>query len=109
MSVLSFAKMPLTGDPALEPLGPWPIPLADRSSRLRKLARRIVRTFALAMFEHRMRKAARELQRFDDRLLRDIGLNRGEIDHMVRYGRPGAPSPFAGDWQAWSSAWPAPK
>jgi uncharacterized protein YjiS (DUF1127 family) len=40
----------------------------------------------------RRRSAVRELQRFDDRTLADIGLTRGEIEFMVRYGWSMPPS-----------------
>jgi uncharacterized protein YjiS (DUF1127 family) len=33
------------------------------------------------------RRAMRSLASLDDRLLRDIGLDRGQIDHAVRQGR----------------------
>ena len=34
-----------------------------------------------------LRSATRTLQKFDDRILADIGLRRGEIEHVVRNGR----------------------
>ncbi|HET9903442.1 MAG TPA: DUF1127 domain-containing protein [Xanthobacteraceae bacterium] len=42
-----------------------------------------------AIMESRYRRAAREIRNLDDRLLRDIGINRSEIDSIVRYGRMG--------------------
>jgi|SRR5262245_57965167 len=36
------------------------------------------------------RRAMRSLASLDDRLLRDIGLDRGQIDHAVRQGRQAA-------------------
>jgi uncharacterized protein YjiS (DUF1127 family) len=41
----------------------------------------------LARHELYLRSATRTLQRFDDRSLADIGLRRGEIEHVVRNGR----------------------
>ena len=35
----------------------------------------------------RQRRDILELQRMDDRLLADIGITRGEVEHMVRNGR----------------------
>ena len=35
----------------------------------------------------RLRREARRLMAFDDRMLRDIGLGRGEIERAVRGGR----------------------
>ncbi|MGO1080560.1 DUF1127 domain-containing protein [Inquilinus sp. CA228] len=37
--------------------------------------------------EHRVRHDLAELRAADDRLLADIGLARGQIDHAVRHGR----------------------
>jgi uncharacterized protein YjiS (DUF1127 family) len=37
--------------------------------------------------EHRSRRAISELERLDDRLLRDIGLLRSDIPFAVRHGR----------------------
>jgi len=36
------------------------------------------------------RRAMRSLASLDDRMLRDIGLERGQIEHAVRQGRQGA-------------------
>jgi uncharacterized protein YjiS (DUF1127 family) len=36
---------------------------------------------------HRLRRAARELESLDDRLLKDIGVSRSAIGAAVRYGR----------------------
>src|SRR6516162_1008802 len=55
--------------------------------------------------KQRLRSAVRELQRLDDRMLRDIGVTRGEIESAVHDGRPlsrktkpraAAPCPFKG-------------
>jgi uncharacterized protein YjiS (DUF1127 family) len=45
-----------------------------------KLARRLAH-------EVYLRNATRTLQQFDDRILADIGVRRGEIEHAVRKGR----------------------
>ena len=45
-----------------------------------KLARRLAH-------EVYLRSATRTLQQFDDRILADIGVRRGEIEHAVRKGR----------------------
>ncbi len=38
------------------------------------------------------RRARAALSEFDDRMLRDIGITRMEIEHMVRYGNSGRDS-----------------
>ena len=37
--------------------------------------------------QRRLRRAERDLETFDDRMLRDIGIGRSEIRHAVRRGR----------------------
>lgn len=44
---------------------------------------------AAATNELKQRQAARELNSFSDTELRDIGVTRGSIDEVVRYGREG--------------------
>lgn len=48
-----------------------------------ELERRLARELCL-------RSATRTLQQFDDRMLADIGIRRGEIEHVVRNGRSAA-------------------
>jgi uncharacterized protein YjiS (DUF1127 family) len=59
---------------AARALATWVRVLFVRSTRL-------VHDFAA---ERRRRKAMRELQRLDDRMLKDIGIRRGEIEVVVR-------------------------
>jgi uncharacterized protein YjiS (DUF1127 family) len=37
-------------------------------------------------FELEVRRSLREIQSFDDKMLRDIGLQRGGIEHALRHG-----------------------
>ena len=37
-------------------------------------------------FELEVRRSMREVQGFDDKMLRDIGLQRGGIEHALRHG-----------------------
>ncbi len=37
-------------------------------------------------FELEVRRSLREVQGFDDKMLRDIGLQRGGIEHALRHG-----------------------
>ena len=47
-----------------------------------------IKSFARALLRwQRQRHDIMELQRMDDRLLADIGITRGEAEHMVRNGR----------------------
>jgi uncharacterized protein YjiS (DUF1127 family) len=52
-----------------------------------RLAARIARLLSTAIQEYQARRAIRRLMEFDDRLLRDIGVGRGEIERVVRSGR----------------------
>jgi uncharacterized protein YjiS (DUF1127 family) len=55
---------------------------------VRVLALRGVRLARRLAAERSRRRAAFELQQFDDRALADMGLKRGEIEFAVRNGRP---------------------
>jgi uncharacterized protein YjiS (DUF1127 family) len=46
--------------------------------------------------EWRLRQDIRTLRQFGDRTLRDMGLTRGEIEHVVRNGRPWHAMDWAG-------------
>ena len=48
---------------------------------------RVARLIAWIRAEHRVRRDLAQLRAADDRLLADIGLARGQIDHAVRHGR----------------------
>jgi uncharacterized protein YjiS (DUF1127 family) len=61
---------------------------ADRWSAFRyALTRRIRTLIASLAAEQRRRRAIDELHTFDDRMLADIGVTRGDIDNAVRFGR----------------------
>jgi uncharacterized protein YjiS (DUF1127 family) len=46
--------------------------------------------------EWRLRRDIRTLRQFEDLTLRDMGLTRGEIEHVVRHGRPWHAMDWAG-------------
>jgi uncharacterized protein YjiS (DUF1127 family) len=52
-----------------------------------RMAAGIARLVATAVRRHRARRATRRLMAFDDQLLRDIGVGRGEIERVVHRGR----------------------
>jgi uncharacterized protein YjiS (DUF1127 family) len=76
---------------------PAPWPYADRAdhpgavSGVRKAWLRIasgIRSYRAALArKRRLRHAMAELEGLDDRMLRDIGIARCEIGHVVRFGR----------------------
>ena len=55
------------------------------------LMRSIRQQIASAMRHRRIRRDIKLLKEFDDRMLADIGLYRGDIVDAVRYGRPPHP------------------
>ena len=55
---------------------------------LRVLALRGTRWARGRSAQQQLRRAVRELHRLDDRMLRDIGVTRGEIESVVRDGLP---------------------
>ena len=46
-----------------------------------------VRLVRLIANEYRIRRATREMRALDDRTLRDLGLDRGGVEHAARFGR----------------------
>ena len=67
--------------------------------RLVRRSRQMVRDWAA---ERRQRRAIRELERLDDRALKDIGVRRCEIEFAVRNGLPARVSRKARQ-RAWSA------
>ena len=53
------------------------------------LQRESVRAASVAPEEAEIRRAIRQLRAFSDAELRDMGITRGEIAHVVRFGRTG--------------------
>jgi len=63
-----------------------PIP-ASSTSLVAELLSGPVRLFRLAQAEWQHRNAMKELYGLDDRMLRDIGVNRSEVPRVARFGR----------------------
>jgi uncharacterized protein YjiS (DUF1127 family) len=57
-------------------------------SRLAALASPIKQGIAWIGSRRQLRRSIKELLALDDRMLRDIGLRRSEVEYTVRYGRP---------------------
>ena len=47
----------------------------------------LARLGRLVANEYRVRRATREMRTLDDRALRDLGLDRGVVEHAARFGR----------------------
>jgi uncharacterized protein YjiS (DUF1127 family) len=60
---------------------------------LRLFVLRSVRFARRVAAEQRRRNAIRQLQRLDDRMLRDMGIHRGDIEFAVRNGMPARARP----------------
>ena len=60
----------------------------NSESRLAALARPIKRAIDWIGYRRRLRRNLNELRALDDRMLRDIGLSRGDIEHVMQRGRP---------------------
>ena len=69
---------------------PWPYRTARELAAPTVWARSregLARAAAAVARRHRRRRAARQLMAFDDRMLRDVGLGRGEVERAVWHGR----------------------
>jgi uncharacterized protein YjiS (DUF1127 family) len=66
----------------LNPAGAVPL-VADRPSLWRRAAAMVTAAFAGLRDRHQRRMAIAELERLDDRLLRDIGISRTDIHRIV--------------------------
>jgi uncharacterized protein YjiS (DUF1127 family) len=81
-------------------VGAW---FAQAAIAVWSATRPIVQAVVKAAAEFHTRRAVRDLQHLDDRLLRDMGLTRGTIDYAVRHGREIDLVPYAAEWALWGS------
>jgi uncharacterized protein YjiS (DUF1127 family) len=70
-------------------LGAWMRDMARKCAQwIRELALEGVRLARRRVAEQRRQSAIRVLHSLDDRILADMGISRGEIEFVVRNGRP---------------------
>ena len=77
MSVVSLARPPRIQASAS----------AGRLSRAGEILRFVVAAFAVVVREIRLRHEMQRLAEYDDRMLRDIGIVRSDIEGSIRHGR----------------------
>lgn len=63
-----------------------PVPAANMSFAMELLAGP-ARLFRLAQKEWQHRRSMKELYQLDDRMLKDIGVDRSEVPRVARFGR----------------------
>lgn len=63
-----------------------PVPAANMSFVM-ELLTGPVRLYRLAQAEWQHRRAMKELYQLDDRMLKDIGVDRSEVPRVARFGR----------------------
>jgi uncharacterized protein YjiS (DUF1127 family) len=76
--------------PTITPDRPWPYKPAHQaagSTAWVRLVAAMSHLVAPILRWDRARRDSRQLMAFEDHLLHDIGLSRGEIEHAVRTGR----------------------
>ena len=87
--------------PSQSSSGAW---FAQAANIMWSAVRPVVKVAFKAIAEFHARRAVRDLQHFDDRMLRDMGLTRGTIDYAVRHGREIDLVPYAAEWALWGTA-----
>jgi uncharacterized protein YjiS (DUF1127 family) len=73
----------------VDDLAPYlgPIPASSRWLALRWIAAGVLSFVSYSAERQRLRQAERNLHELDDRMLKDIGIDRSEITHVVWRGR----------------------
>jgi uncharacterized protein YjiS (DUF1127 family) len=61
--------------------------LASGGRRQSALAKSMGRWIARIRKERRIRRGIEEMMALDDRMLRDIGVSRSDVEYVARYGR----------------------
>ena len=89
-----------TASPAADRL--WPYAQPTRGMALRRVWQWIVaaavKGIAAARKRQLLLRAQRELQYLDERMLKDIGISRSQIDPMTRFGRGSRTADRLGLW-----------
>lgn len=64
------------------------VPHSGSPGWISRLGQDAARLWAHLRYEREIARVSQRLSEMEDRTLKDIGIDRGQIEHLVRHGRP---------------------